>query len=461
MSEVVVIPFGTPDVTTPLAITDALESVLAQALIPFIPLHDARDRFTSRSRPPQKPSDSDLDVLDRAAHETIEHVAFGRINAAQRSVRQVISRAERTLESLNRETATARNLLDACLSLVRSVLLSGNRELALEQATSCRRLVPDLMPSEQVHPANVVGVLAEADNMLRRMRIGHLTVRSAPETGCSVYVNGRHLGTTPFRLERAAAGNYRVQVECGNTLARVHVVQLGDQPATLAVDTQLDRAVVSDPRLLLRYGTAKEAREQAVSHATELGREVGATDAILVGVHNEHAELLRVQVEEQRLVASASVPWSEHHGFPRRAVEQAIAALTEGRLEGEQSLRQVKEPVAQSAASGSLPTLDRDLTSAPRDVELVPSVVEDGTVAAASESEHSHANRVNASGPVSPERAERPTYKKWWFWTSIGLAVSAGIITTVLLVRPDGESEVRAVQGTNTTGVSLQTLAAF
>src|ERR1700712_2697972 len=114
--------------------------------------------------------------------------------------------------------------------------------------------------------------------MLRHMRIGHLTVTSAPESNCSVYLNGRHLGTTPFQLDRAAAGDYRVQVECGRSVGRVHVVQLGDHAVSLLVDTQFDRTVASDPRLLLRYENRERAREQAVSHAILIGREVQADD---------------------------------------------------------------------------------------------------------------------------------------------------------------------------------------
>lgn len=443
MSEVVVIPMGTPALTSPIAITDSLESEFAAAQVPFIPLHDARDRFTARSRAAKRHSESDLDVLDRAAHETIEHVAFGRTAAAQRSVREVLSRAERTLESLNRETKTARSILDACLSLVRSVLQSGKRDLALEQATSCRRLVPDLMPSQQVHPANVVGVLAEADNMLRRMHIGHLTVRSAPETGCSVYVNGRHLGTTPFRLERAAAGTYRVQVECGSTLARVHVVELGDQPISLFVDTQLDRAVASDPRLLLRYETAQDAREQAISHATQLGREIGAADVILVGLRNERAELLRVQVHDQRVVARALVPWNEPRGFSRRAIEQAIAALTEGRLDGEPSLWLTKVPAAEPAVSEQLPTPEQKLLHDGQDVDLGPSADDDQLRTPGLESERrklsmeGDAERarsvVLSPSPIvndAPGARKRRWYKSPWLWGGLSVAavaVAAGV----------------------------------
>src|ERR1700712_5725059 len=171
--------------------------------------------------------------------------------------------------------------------------------------------------------------------MLRHMRIGHLTVTSAPESNCSVYLNGRHLGTTPFQLDRAAAGDYRVQVECSRTVGRVHVVQLGDQPVSLRVDTQLDRAVASDPRLLLHYTNRAQARELGVSHAVQLGQEVQADDVLLLQVHDDQVEVQRVQVAQQKLVARVRVPWTSPHGFARPALEAAIAALAEGRLQGE------------------------------------------------------------------------------------------------------------------------------
>jgi PEGA domain len=419
MGEVVVVPFGSPDLTSALGATATLEGELSDARVSLIPLHDARDRFTARSRPPQTASESDLDVLARAAHDAIEHVAFGRTAAAQKSVREVISRAERTLESLNRETANARRILDACLSLVRSALQGGKRDLALEQATRCRRLVPDLMPSEDAHPANVVGVLAEADNLLRRMRIGHLVVRSAPESGCSVYLNGRHLGTTPFRLDRAAAGDYRVQVECNRTLARVHVVQLGDQPASLLVDTQFDRAVASDPRLLLRYPSAREAREQAVSHAIQLGREIGASDVILVGVQEGRAELLRVHVDQQRLVARATVPWREQHGFPRAAIDAAISVLAEARLEGEPSLEQNTSQVPDTS-EGPAP-----LPPEPTVVEPEPEAAADAPAPAADQ----EAPEVKAEPAAEP--APAPQQQRRRRWAGYGLLAAATGLTAV------------------------------
>lgn len=358
MGKTIVVPLGAPDPKAAFAAADALESALIGRRVQLVSLHDARDRFHARSRSPLSATTSDLDVLAREARQALEHVAFGRTAAAQRSVREVMARAERTLESLNRETARARQLLDACLSLVRSALHDGHRDQALDQAMACRRLVPDLAPSEVAHPANVVGVLAEADDLLRRMRVGKLSVSSQPEPSCSVFLNGRHLGTTPFVLDRAASGEYRVQVECASASpGRVHVVQLGDDPVTLVVDTEFDVAISSEPRLLLSYPSEASLYESVASHAALLGREVRVEDVVLVRTAQGRAELLRVRVGQGRAVARTHLPFDARRGFEPERLADAVNALFEGRMEPGPSVEpahRAPEPaaaVAQAAAS--------------------------------------------------------------------------------------------------------------
>jgi hypothetical protein len=221
----------------------------------------------------------------------------------------------------------------------------------------CRRLVPDLAPSDSSHPANVVGVLAEADDLLRRMHTGRLTVKSQPDTACSVYLNGRHLGTTPFVLDRAASGEYRVQVECTvGKPGRVHTVQLGDEPTNMTVDTAFDRAVFSDPRLFLSYETERAARRFLVEHAVSVGRDVRAEDVVLLRVQNGQAELTRVHVAQSRIVGRARATITAS-GFDRASLAKAIVALSEGRIESEplgtlepEAVASLQVPAARSAA---------------------------------------------------------------------------------------------------------------
>lgn len=373
MGKTIVVPLGAPDPRAALAAADALEAALAGRRVQLVSMHDARDRFNARSRPPLTATNSDLDVLAREARQALEHVAFGRTAAAQRSVREVMARAERTLESLNRETARARQLLDACLSLVRSALHDNQRDQALEQAMACRRLVPDLAPSEVAHPANVVGVLAEADDLLRRMRVGKLSVSSQPEPSCSVFLNGRHLGTTPFVLDRAASGEYRVQVECASTPpGRVHAVQLGDDPANLVVDTEFDRAIASEPRLHLIYPSEAALYPSVASHAALLGHEVRVEDVVLVRVAGAQAELLRVRVGQGRAVARTHLPLDGRRGFDRDQLAAALTALFEGRMEPGPSLepaRGAPEPAAPVTQASAPPETAAAAPAPPSDVQ--------------------------------------------------------------------------------------------
>lgn len=318
-----------------LAAAQQVEAQLAERRVSLISMHDARDRFTQRSRPAQHPSETDLESLAKQAAQAVEHVAFGRAQAAERSVQNIIALAERSLETLNRETGRARQLLDACLALVRSSLHEGQRDLAIEQAMECRRLVPDLSPNESSHPGSVIGALAEADDRLRRMHAGNLTVRAMPSQVCSLYLNGRHLGTTPFVTDRAAAGVYRVQVECAEGQAsRVHLVRLGDQATALEIDVAFDRAVVTEPRLGLIYPGNERRSTLLVAHALRLGSELRADDVIIVGVHRGRAEVLRVSVPLRRVAAAAVGTFDATSGLRVWAGTPLLDALTQGRFLG-------------------------------------------------------------------------------------------------------------------------------
>jgi hypothetical protein len=332
-----------------------IERALGQRHVVLLSLHEAHDRFLARSRVPQQPGASDIDQLAKEAQAAIQHVALGRTSAAQQSVQHIVALAERSLETLNRETSTARGLLDACLALVRAALHDNKRDEAIDQAMRCRRLVPDLAPSDVAHPASVVGALAEADDQLRRMRVGGLRVTVDPERACELYLNGRHLGHTPFALERAPAGNYRVQLECpGEAPSRVHWLELGDEPVALSIDPAFDTAIMTEPRLALHYASDAAARAALQQHGSRLGRAVGADDVILVGRSGGKLLMLRVQTKPGLIVAGQrledTLPASYAH---------AAETLAQARFEGvatddfqPRSAQEVANALAAAAATG-------------------------------------------------------------------------------------------------------------
>ena len=243
----------------------------------------ARARFEQNgSTEPLMVSHSDLDALARDAQMALYHVAGGLHAKAQQDVERALARADKVLESLNRESLAAQQLLDACLYLVRAFLDGKDRDRAREQALECRRLVPDVEPDGTMHPPDVIGVLAEAEADLRTRSPGSLRIESAP-AGCAVFVNGRRLGNAPLELPQLGPGEYRVQAECEEGVSgRVHRVTIGSTRVVVRVDTRFDAVVQTSLDLALRYASAEDQRAHAYADAVEVGRVVGVTDIVLI-----------------------------------------------------------------------------------------------------------------------------------------------------------------------------------
>jgi hypothetical protein len=337
--------FGAGDRAPSLAAAARVEAQLLARRVAIVSMHEARDRFAETTHAPRETSRAGIDALVTGNQLAVRHAAFGRAAEVQRTVDELVASADRSIETLNRDSKNARLLLDVCLVQVRSLLHEGERDSAIEQAMQCRRLVPDLTPTQASHPANVIGVLAEADDRLRRMRSGVLSVDVATGRSCSVFVNGRHLGTTPFTFDRVATGAYRVQIDCGMRPGRVHVVRMDEQPVALVVDESFDQVAVTEPRLGLVYDRSEVVRSKLAGHAARLGAAVHIDDVVLVRMEGGSAQLARVHVKQQRLVATASLLVDAAKGLDGAAIGEALDALSQGRTIGEW-----KEPLAGSAA---------------------------------------------------------------------------------------------------------------
>lgn len=318
---------------------EVFEARLPSGQITIIPARQARARFEQRgSSAPMLATHSDLDALARDAQQALYHVASGLPTRARQAVERALARAGNVIESLNRETRAAQHLLDACLYLVRAQLESGQREEAREQALQCRRLVPDIEPDGTMHPPDVIGVLAEAEAHLRQREPGSLRVESTP-TGCSVYVNGRMLGTSPLELPDLSPGEYRVQVECREGQpGRVHRTVLAAGRVVKRIDTRFDAMLQTAIDVSLQYSNYAEQARLATDHATEIGRVVGASDVVIVSqlAPSVDASALmlvrRIQVADGKLIAAVKIAMNDagEVGFGRQA--QALSDLREGRF---------------------------------------------------------------------------------------------------------------------------------
>jgi len=292
----------------------------------------ARDLYEQRgSSAPVMFSHSDLDALARDTQMALYHVASGLPARARRDVERALTRANRVLESLNRESLAAQQLLDACLFLVRAHMQGGRRGAAREQALECRRLVPDIEPDGTTHPPDVIGLLAEAEAHLRINQPGALRVESTPG-GCPVYVNGRRLGTAPLELSQLGPGEYRVQAECvEGSPGRVHRVHIGSTRVTVRIDTALDEAIRTGSLLALRYGSAQAETARGAEHAVEVARIVGATHVLWVSAPSQQgrpagAQLQLLAVDDRVLVGRASAVLEAGRVVELPALQSALLA---------------------------------------------------------------------------------------------------------------------------------------
>jgi len=306
-----------------LAAATQIEAGLVAAGEAVMPSSAARERIEASFHFPAPMGAEERESMLGAAADALEHVAFGRHDATRLSVDKALGHAERALETINRDETTARRVLDACLALVRSALILGDRETALSEAQRCRRLVPDGAPSEFAHPPQVLQLMADADDLLRRTGAGALSIDSLPDHGCATFLNGRPMGPTPVRRDHAPPGTYRVQVECGDGPARSRVVTLGDAPLDVSMDSSFDAALHTEDRLVLRYPDAKTLDATGLRHTKQLGQALHTPEVVLLVLARGALTLLRQRGGDGVLVGKVALPWPS----PETALHAAAAEL--------------------------------------------------------------------------------------------------------------------------------------
>jgi hypothetical protein len=309
---------------------DPISAELAKS-VPVLSPKTGRDRFEARgSSAPVAATHGDLDQLARDAQQALYHVAMGLYTSASADVARVLKRADHALESLNRETLSARQLLDSCLFIVRARLQERKPKAAREQALECRRLVPDIDPDASIHPPDVIGEVAAAEAQLESQRPASLRVTSEP-SGCPVFIQGRNLGSTPLELPRLTPGAYRIQVECvPGEYGRVHRVTLGEQRTLVHVDSHFDAATQTGDGISLRYSTRATSERFALRHGIEVARLVGARYVAVIAPEGDgKIRISSLEVAHGKPLAQVIVGSDETGAFVD--VSEAIAALRAGR----------------------------------------------------------------------------------------------------------------------------------
>jgi hypothetical protein len=286
--------------------------------------HDAaRDALVAtHGEDPPEVSESDLARWVASSRQAVRSLARADYDSARSALAQAEAVTDRALAELNREATRARQVLDTCLYLVRSLEETSQHQRAVEQGYACRRLVPRGEPTLTQHPPEVRAILDEVDHALAQMPGARLRVVSEP-TGCAVRLNGLDFGATPLLTEDLRPGEYRVQIECGDRRGRVHRVDLTRSGAELRVDAATESLLGTSP-LRIVAGAVDPA---VVAQVSRLGRIASASEVWLVeesGAGRRRVLTLhRIDVAADRELAVVRTG--------TRSLPLALASLRQGR----------------------------------------------------------------------------------------------------------------------------------
>lgn len=199
-----------------------------------------------RPAPPATPETASLLAHDR--DDVLEAVAFGRDRDVIARGTAVFERVERSLASTLADGPSARHFGDICLFLVRAELHRGDAAAAHARARECLRLVPDLAPSEDLHPPDVRAVLDD----VRRGPHGKLRVEPVPPQGapCRVRLQGRLALSLPGEVT-LQPGRYVVRIECRPSEWQHEVEVRSGETTRLSLAPDLEAGLHARPLLTL------------------------------------------------------------------------------------------------------------------------------------------------------------------------------------------------------------------
>jgi hypothetical protein len=314
------------------------------------PGEEVRAQFEAVDSAPAAVLENDVLVAwVQAAERALELVGIGDARGAVRELQTVGAFSASAVESLNRVATHRETVLNTCLLLVRSLLATDRERDAREQVRECLRLSPNTMPDGDTHPPQVLQLLASVTQEVRTEGSTVLAIRSEGRQGCSVRLNGVLVSNTPAVLDEFPEGEYRVQVECGQTRGRVHRVQLRGQ-VELVVDPRFEDALVTDEGsgLVLDYQSLQSARRYAPEHAARLARVLGG-EVVLAMPGNGGVELVGVRIEDGRALIWRA-PLGD--GF---SLESAREDVTE--------VQEDEEPAGRSSSTSAEPPPSRSSVS--------------------------------------------------------------------------------------------------
>ena len=171
----------------------------------------------------------------------------------------------------------------ALLMAAHAMMRSGQMDKATARVSEAIRSYPDRDLSMVEYGPELVDFYRKVRRELSKQKRGVLKVETEP-AGCLVFVNERYVGLSPARVPDLYPGTYRVYVQKPSLRGRVHEVKVEGGEQQVRVDFELDRVLQTERTVGLSFGDAQEMEANEAADAAKVGRGVGASQVIVIGV---------------------------------------------------------------------------------------------------------------------------------------------------------------------------------
>jgi hypothetical protein len=339
--------------------------------------------------------DADLELARRADLVPVEKVseARGLLRAGEALLRRgQIGPAKARLEAASAHLAevlawtSKQELAEAQFLLAAARAIDGDRQLALADLVALLAWRPDHVADPTIEPGVVMRLWERAQRRAARLDGGSIEIASTPD-GAMAYVDGRFAGFTPTVVEALPAATHYVTVRLHGRLRSVTAVTVSDRRPTR---TRVELTPTPGADQLA-------AAVAAIAPAAGTARPPAAVQA----AYGDLAELFEVD----HVVVLLAPPGGA--GVYRAAVHAVAGGALLARAQVELGERDPAE------AFGALATaLYRQIRFDP---VAPPEMV---------------------AGPAAGDG--QPGRRRWWLWTSVGVAVAAGIAVPLLVGRDRG-----------------------
>ncbi len=326
--------------------------------------------------------DEDAAAALRQAREFFEE---GQSAANDLEIEQAIDRFGQALEVYEEQIAHVDDLNDISECLINigaAHVLAGDSRSSRNFFQRVLVIDPERRPDPDVFPPPVTEAYDQANARLQRVRNGLLNITSETP-GAEVYVDGIYQGSAPQELSGFKAGRHYVRVRSQGYVEQGRVIEVSSRRATnLEFDLEPTREGPEATDMLIDLSNQFE--EGAHTEAADTVRRLG--------------ELLNVE-----MLATAYVS---------RGDDGVNVRLNAWDIVGRESV--ATEQLGPFEADGVMIAGDVQ----PSFEEMVTSAW-----AAMNIQQSSDVPLVDIAPPPPPPPVERPVYRRWWFWTVIGVVV--------------------------------------